>query len=221
MRSAQRLTHWGRATHICVGNLTIIGSDNGLSPDRRQVIIWTNAGIFLTGTLGTNFSEFLIEILTFSYKDMHLKMSSGKWRPFCPGLNVLSHMPCPSYCCLCLPDDFFSFEIQKVCFDRSVQDWNISSALANIYCTLGLTHRFGLLWYQSSAGHWESLLTLVEAEWRIYASSKSTTIVSDNGLSLIGSQAIIWTNAYWLIINWILGNNFRWNFNQKWHFSFT
>ena len=33
------LTHWGRATHICVGNLTIIGSDNGLSPGRRQAII--------------------------------------------------------------------------------------------------------------------------------------------------------------------------------------
>ena len=33
-------------THICVGNLTIIGSDNGLSPSRRQAIIWTNAGIF-------------------------------------------------------------------------------------------------------------------------------------------------------------------------------
>ena len=32
-------------THICVINLTIIGSDNGLSPGRRQAIIWTNAGI--------------------------------------------------------------------------------------------------------------------------------------------------------------------------------
>ena len=41
------LTHWGRVTHICVGNLTIIGPDNGLSPDRRQAIIWTNAGILL------------------------------------------------------------------------------------------------------------------------------------------------------------------------------
>ena len=37
------LTHWGRVTHICVSKLTIIGSDNGLSPDRRQAIIWTNA----------------------------------------------------------------------------------------------------------------------------------------------------------------------------------
>ena len=33
------LTHLGRMTHICVGNLTIIGSDNGLSPGRRQAII--------------------------------------------------------------------------------------------------------------------------------------------------------------------------------------
>ena len=34
-------THWGRVTHIYVGNLTIIGPDNGMSPDRRQAIIWT------------------------------------------------------------------------------------------------------------------------------------------------------------------------------------
>ena len=35
------LTHWGQAMHICVNKLTIIGSDNGLSPGRRQAIIWT------------------------------------------------------------------------------------------------------------------------------------------------------------------------------------
>ena len=46
-----KLTHWGRVTHICVGNLTIIGSDNGLSPRRRQAITWTNVGILLTGPL--------------------------------------------------------------------------------------------------------------------------------------------------------------------------
>ena len=68
---------------------TSIGSDNGLSPGRRQAIIWTNAGILFIGPLGTNFSEILIEIHTFSFKKMHLKMSSGKWWPFCLGLNVL------------------------------------------------------------------------------------------------------------------------------------
>ena len=83
------LTHWGRVTHICVVELTIFCSDNGLSPGRHQAIIWTNAGILLIGPLGTNFSEILIEIHTFSLEKVYLKMSSGKWRPFSLGLNVL------------------------------------------------------------------------------------------------------------------------------------
>ena len=85
------LTHWGRVTHICVGKLTNIGSDNGLSPGLRQAIIWTNAGILLIGTLGTNFSEILIEIQTFSSKKIRLKMSSAKCS-FRLGLNVLTRI---------------------------------------------------------------------------------------------------------------------------------
>ena len=84
------LTDWGRVTPMCVSKLTIIGSDNGLSPGRRQAIIWTNDGIVLIRTLGTNFSEILIEIHSFSFKKMHLKMSSAKWRLFCLGLNELN-----------------------------------------------------------------------------------------------------------------------------------
>ena len=61
----QSLAHWGRATHICVGKLTIIGSDNGLAPGRCQAIIWTSAGISLNGPLGTNFNETLIWIQHF------------------------------------------------------------------------------------------------------------------------------------------------------------
>ena len=83
------LSHWGRVTHICVSDLTIIGSDNGLSPGRHQAIIRTNARILLIRPLGTNFSEILIEILIFSFKKMRLKVSSAKTRPFCLGLNVL------------------------------------------------------------------------------------------------------------------------------------
>ena len=83
-----RLTHWVRVTHICVSKLTIIGSDNGLSPGRRQAIIWTNAGILLIRPLRTNVSEILIEIHIFSFKKIHLKTSSAKWRPFRLGLNV-------------------------------------------------------------------------------------------------------------------------------------
>ena len=82
------LTHWGQVMHICVSKLTSIGSDNALWLGRHQVIIWTNAGILLIGPIGTNFSEILIEINTFLSKKMHLKMLSGKWPPFCFGLNV-------------------------------------------------------------------------------------------------------------------------------------
>ena len=51
-----------RLSDSYVNVVIIIGSDNGLSPGRRQAIIWTNAGILLIGPLGTNFSEILIEI---------------------------------------------------------------------------------------------------------------------------------------------------------------
>ena len=76
--------------YVCVSKSTIIGSDNGLSPGRRQAIIWTSAGILLIRSLGTHFNEMLIEILIFSFMKMRLKVSSAKWRPFCLGLNVLS-----------------------------------------------------------------------------------------------------------------------------------
>ena len=58
----QKRSQGGRVTYICVSKLAIIGSDNGLSPDRRQAIIGTKAGILLIGPLGTNFSEILIEM---------------------------------------------------------------------------------------------------------------------------------------------------------------
>ena len=84
------LTHWGGVTHICISKLTIIGSDNGLSPGWRQAIIWTNAPILLIPTLGIDFSEILSEIYTYSFKKMHLKNLSVKWQQFCLGLNVLT-----------------------------------------------------------------------------------------------------------------------------------
>ena len=71
-------------------NLVSIDSDNGLSPDRRHAIFLTNAGILLIGPLGTNVSEIRIKIHNFSFTKMHLKMSSGKWRPFCPGGDELN-----------------------------------------------------------------------------------------------------------------------------------
>ena len=82
-------THWGCVTHISISKLTIIGLDNGLSPGWRLAIIWTNAGMLLIGPLRTNFSEILIISHTFSFRKMHFKMSSGKWRPACLSLYIL------------------------------------------------------------------------------------------------------------------------------------
>ena len=80
IRNKHLLPHWGRVTHICVGNITtIIGSENGLSPR-----------IYLIGPLGRDVSEILIESITFLLKKMHLKVSSAKRRPYCLGLNVSS-----------------------------------------------------------------------------------------------------------------------------------
>ena len=59
------LTHWGGATNVCVSKLTIIGSDNGLSPGRGEAIIWTNDGILFIGPLGINFSKIVIKICIF------------------------------------------------------------------------------------------------------------------------------------------------------------
>ena len=55
-------THWGRVTHLCVSELSIIR---------------TNAGMLLIGPLQTNFSEIFIEIHIFSFKKVHLKILSG------------------------------------------------------------------------------------------------------------------------------------------------
>ena len=75
-------------THICVIKVTIIGSDNCLSPDRRQAIICTNAGKWLIGPQGTNFDEILIEnsyifIHENPFENVVWKMASILSRPQC------------------------------------------------------------------------------------------------------------------------------------------
>ena len=62
-------------THICVGKLTIIGSDNDLSPERLQAIIWTNAGILLIGPLEENtFENVVCEMLFISSRPQCVKV---------------------------------------------------------------------------------------------------------------------------------------------------
>ena len=126
MNAETELTQWGQVTHICVNELTIIGSDNGLSAGQRQAIIWTKAGILLIRPLGTNFNEILIKIHIFSFKKIHLKMTSGKWSPFCLGLNVLTDMHRWMENSSLKPDH----STWQRHVDGLVQDCSVSSALA-------------------------------------------------------------------------------------------
>ena len=75
-------------------NRVSVVSDNGLPPNRCQGIIWTSAGLPSVGPLGANFSEISIKIQDSSFTKMDPKVSSAKWRPFCPGeMGII-----PGYC---------------------------------------------------------------------------------------------------------------------------
>ena len=75
--------------HICICNLAIIGSDNGLpsesAPSHYLNQCWNIVDWTLRNKLQWNFNK----KHTFSLK-MHLKTSSAKQQPFCFGLNVLN-----------------------------------------------------------------------------------------------------------------------------------
>ena len=86
--------HNGRETHICVSKLGAIDSDKGLSPVRCQLIIWKNAGLILTGPLGSYLSEIVIKAIFIQEKA--LEMSSAKQKPFlsrsqCVNNNNVAH----------------------------------------------------------------------------------------------------------------------------------
>ena len=162
MISQHWLIHWGWVTHICVSSVTTSSSDNGLSPSWHQTIIWTSARLLLIRPLETNFSEILSKIHASSFKKMHLKMSSGKWRPFCLGLNEL--IATWFYC-----SDMFSLHINTF---NSLLPWPDSMAYilqsplscmslfssASCLClvTMAICSCWSLDWNQ---GHWDILST--------------------------------------------------------------
>ena len=86
---------WKRSPMVHIVQIPQIdhGSNNGLSPFRRQTIIYTNAGLLLIRPLGTKFNEILIKIQNFLFTKMLVKISSAKWRPFCPGEDVVNIVP--------------------------------------------------------------------------------------------------------------------------------
>ena len=86
---AANLTHCGRVTHICVGELDQHWFRQWLVACQAPSHYLNQSCWFSIGRLGTNFSEIQIEI-NFSFMKMHLKVSSAKWRPYCPGGDELT-----------------------------------------------------------------------------------------------------------------------------------
>ena len=54
-----------------------------------QVMACRLIALLSSGLPGTHFSEILTGILSLSFNKLHLKRSSAKWRPFCPGGDEL------------------------------------------------------------------------------------------------------------------------------------
>ena len=140
-------------THTCVSKLYIIGSDNGLSPGRCQAIIWINDWILLFGSLGTNFNEIWIEIYTFSFKKIHLKMSSGKWRPSCLSLSVLTWVALDTIWPLLCPywHEYILYD-KALCYHRmgvSLSRFWLDGVPQGSVLNMGRHRMFGTAWCQT------------------------------------------------------------------------
>ena len=161
------LTHWGPVTHICIGKLISIGLDDGLSPDRRQAIIWTNAGLLSIGPFWTYFSENLIKIQQFSLKIMHVKMSSVKWRPSCLVLNVLSRQQ-QNYC----------VQVSSPPSGAYMRQWTGSALVQVMACCLVGAKPLPepmLVYYQLDS--WEQISVKLESEFDHFHSRNAFEIV--------------------------------------------
>ena len=119
-------------------NWVSIVSNTGLSPVRRQAIIWTNARLLSIGLLGTNCNGIWIKIQLSSLY-MHLKMTSAKWHPFCSGrdeLNpeILLGNSCWFFAILITPFDKFSTS-QFTVIGKYIP-WSIDMSKWHIYFCL-------------------------------------------------------------------------------------
>ena len=134
--------HWNDSLMVNSVNLSdaycvckrTIGAANGLSPGWRQVIIWTNAGMVLTGLLGTNFGETLIETSIFSFKKMHLSFAF-----------FLSQLQCVENW-----RDGLGMNPTVSCFDRwwHANCFFVTTPVMEMYCWIGAYHFMGIAVYK-------------------------------------------------------------------------
>ena len=113
-----------------------------MSPGRRQAIIWTIAGIYIIRTSGTNDIEVLSDIYSFSFKKMHVKMSSAKRWQFSLGLNLLNPT---ELCCFMVLCKFY----------MSIQLYVTSNKV--VWYLIRLVS-FNLIWNNRSLQHYDMVI---------------------------------------------------------------
>ena len=158
------LTHRG---HICIGKLSIIGSDNVLLPGRRQAIIWGKAAILLIETRN-NFQWNLKRNSCIFLKNMHLKMSA-KWRSYYIGLDVLRQKTTSNY--LKLKNNSWSSNdhlwkpiIHEAPYLHLLYSWSSINQIS-----IQLKFKIGLPW-RSITELWISITLFLELHNLIYGS---------------------------------------------------
>ena len=124
----RELTHWEWVTHKCVSKQALV--QIMACHLVRAKPLSNQCGILVTGSLGTNCSEILIDIHAFPFPKIHLKMSGKCW-PFCFGLNVLTRS-----CGQTNPSDWHITPSQCfICLFRTTINWNLTdgSHLSSIW----------------------------------------------------------------------------------------
>ena len=146
-------------------------------PGRCQAFFWINVEILLIRPLRTNFSGILIEIHTFSLKKMHLKMSSGRWGPFCLGIKLLtisaSSLECgQSGIQILLPNRHINnnnvvITSQRLHFDAITSKWRRFTLKRRYYyvmCSVGSCSNFNGVVSKTSWRVWAWLSNCVSTE---------------------------------------------------------
>ena len=144
----------GWVTYICISEVTIIDSDNGLSPGWRQAITWANVGILWNGPLGTNFigrnfnCNWNIFINENGFKNVICEMaailSQHQYVNICP-FHMWTSWTCLMFQALgyCLG----GFLLQMIYDDNAV--WGMSSK-----DTLRTTQMFCHIWFSTFSSLW-------------------------------------------------------------------
>ena len=160
-------------THICVSKLTIIDSDNELSPGRRQVIIWTN---IVNSNRRNNIKWNFKRNSCISFKTMRLLILSDKWWQFSLGLNGLTNV-CRRSCTIAWHGHTFVFMFL----------WPFAFAISE-FC-----HSMVWNWYKN-ANHACQYTVWFAAQLRSNAIAKTHLSGFNIGQGTSGSNICVWCN---------------------------